>query len=260
MRYHCTGQEIRMGNSNKVYILLQKVTPELFDITDIIERTETYFGFRNAAVNLAIIFCMGGNDFIPKFHGISHEKWLTVVIEKPTLFRNVVQYKECPDSGKILGGNINQDIYLDIVKKLFCPKNIDPNLMTFEDVRQISIKPPGKDVRPPNAWLPPVCALRALVNLLNCQIDYLFTVWHHDALLPKFLERGCLRIDENGKVQYDFGTESRTENYTLLLTIEEEELKKKMTAHKKVRKREHPGATPEKTRKVKRKPVMSTPV
>jgi hypothetical protein len=37
--------------------------------------------------------------------------------------------------------------------------------------------------------MPPVTALKNVVNLINCQIAYLLTLWKHDAVLPVFERR-----------------------------------------------------------------------
>jgi hypothetical protein len=52
-------------NKNKVYVLLQKQKPELYNITGIIELLEERFGLESAC-NISIILCLGGNDFLPK--------------------------------------------------------------------------------------------------------------------------------------------------------------------------------------------------
>lgn len=110
--------------------------------------------------------------------------------------------------------------------------------MTMEEVRQLSIKPPKKDFRHHTTWMPPISALKKVTELVNCQLDYLFSTWKHEAVLPNFLERGCLKKDEKGTVTYDFGIESRTENITNLLTEDENELQKKLLRCKKNKKRE----------------------
>ena len=55
---------------NKVYVLLQKQKPELYNITGIIELLEERFGLESAC-NISIILCLGGNDFfqnIKEYH------------------------------------------------------------------------------------------------------------------------------------------------------------------------------------------------
>jgi hypothetical protein len=41
----------------------------------------------------------------------------------------------------------------------------------------------------------PVTALENVTNIINCQIAYLLTLWKHDAVLPEFLNEGCLKKD-----------------------------------------------------------------
>ena len=55
---------------NKVYVLLQKQKPELYNITGIIELLEERFGLESAC-NISIILCLGGNVFfqnIKEYH------------------------------------------------------------------------------------------------------------------------------------------------------------------------------------------------
>ena len=71
------------GNfENAVYVLLQKQKSEIYNTTGILERLEMQFG-RNCLPNIAISLCIGGNDFLPKFHGYSHEKWLLKISQTP---------------------------------------------------------------------------------------------------------------------------------------------------------------------------------
>lgn len=46
-------------------------------------------------------------------------------------------------------GILSEDLYLEIVKRLYCPQNINSELLSLDEVRQISIKPPGKQIRHP---------------------------------------------------------------------------------------------------------------
>jgi hypothetical protein len=60
--------------------------------------------------------CLGGNDFLPKYQGISHEKWISTVIDTPGTLTNLIKFTK--ESGKPISGNLNEEIYLNIVKKL----------------------------------------------------------------------------------------------------------------------------------------------
>ncbi|CAC5362524.1 unnamed protein product [Mytilus coruscus] len=158
---------------NKVYVLLQKQKSELYDITGIIELLESRFS-RKSICTIAISLCLGGNDFIPKYQGISHEKWLSVIIDTPGALQNLVHLTNEPALEK-LTGILSEDLYLEIVKRLYCPQNIKSELLSLDEVRQISIKPPGKPIKHPKLWMPPKSALKQVLKLINCQIAYLLT-------------------------------------------------------------------------------------
>ena len=241
---------------NKVFILLQKQKSELYDITGIIELFEARFS--HSTCNIAVALCMGGNNFIPKLHGFSHEKLVTVIMQADGVMKDLVNFT-CNDTDKI-EGKLNEQWYLDIVKKLYCPLNLIPDKLTFDEVRQISVQPPGKPVRHPKLWMPPRTALLQLKKLIDCQIAYLLMAGKHDADLPNFLKDGCLKKDVAGSVQFDFGENAKVDNVEDILVLDEKELKLKMinAATCKKRKRVADG-TPVKNPRQKRKPMMSTP-
>jgi GTP1/Obg family GTP-binding protein len=37
--------------------------------------------------------CLGENDFLPKYQGISHEKWISTVIDTPGTLTNLIKFK-----------------------------------------------------------------------------------------------------------------------------------------------------------------------
>ena len=44
---------------------------------------------------------------------------------------------------------INENVYLDVIKRLYCPVSLEHSVLTLDEVRQLSIKPPNKDFRHP---------------------------------------------------------------------------------------------------------------
>lgn len=91
------------------------------------------------------------------------------------------------------------------MKELYCPKLQNPHELTFAEVRQLTIKPPNKEFRHPQTWIPLEGALKKLGSLIQCHIDYLMSTWNHEADLPKFLEYGCLLKTTDGDIIYDLG-------------------------------------------------------
>ncbi|VDI27325.1 Hypothetical predicted protein [Mytilus galloprovincialis] len=81
----------------------------------------------------------------------------------------------------------------------------------MQEVQQMSLKRPGKEMRNPKSWMPPECALTKMAKLVECQPQYLAIVWKHDANLPNFLEKVCLVKDSDGNVGYNFGENIKVE-------------------------------------------------
>ncbi|XP_052103068.1 uncharacterized protein LOC127736539 [Mytilus californianus] len=162
---------------------------------------------------------------------------------------------------------LNEEVYFEIVKRLYATASIKSEQLSFEAIRQMSSKPPGKQQKHPKFWMPPKSALIKVTKLINCQIKYLFTVWTHDAVLPNFLAEGCLKKDTTGSIQYDFGDEIQIKNIETTFTIQDDELKRLIDAASISRKREKKTkrvrsieSTPVKPEQIKKKPIMSTPI
>ena len=234
-----------------IYILLQKAKPDLYNITEIILRLEKRFG--NFAKNLALSLAIGGNDFIPKYHSISHEKWITTILENPFYLANIATYETEVDSNMISHASINTNVYLDIVKTLYCPHNINPASVTLHEVQQLTVKRPGKEMRNPKSWMPPQSPLEQMSKLVECQLQYLITVWKHDAELPDFLEKGCL-VKRGGKISYNY---SKVDDPSKMVTMTDDAIKSMMKTAKKRPRSNH--GTPTKVRKPKCRPKISTP-
>ena len=201
-----------------------------------INTLEVRFG-KECLPNIALSMCIGGNDCLPKLHGLSHEKLLIEIVHTPGALHSIVRYTYDKDTGKPVIGVINEDVFSDIIKRLYCPSNISAEAMNLELVRQMSIKPPYNEFRHPARWMPPKSALLKVSKLINCHIAYMMTVSKPDAPLPKFLEYGCLKKDDKRKVQYDFGNDIKVDNLQRLLTIGEAELKINVKDAVKVRKK-----------------------
>lgn len=224
---------------------------------------EKRFG-RDCLPNIAVSLCIGGNDFLPKFHGFSHEKWLLQIIQTPGALHSIVNYIFDKETGKPAKGFISNEVYFDIVKKMYCPLNVnaDDVNVTLATVRQMTIKLPNKDFKQPTAWMPPQSALFKVIQLINCQIAYLLTVSKPDAPLPNFMSYDCLRKDIKGNVLYDFGEDVKVQNLQSLLTYTEDDLKAIIHNAAKSRKKRprSTATTPVKPRREKRRPLMSTPM
>ncbi|CAC5405586.1 unnamed protein product [Mytilus coruscus] len=177
----------------------------------------------------------------------------------------LLQFKEINESGvKRFKCTIDVDQYVKLYLKLYYPKNVEQEKLTFEEVRQLTIKIPGKsDFRHPQTWMPPESSLRQLAKLVQCQIDYLLTVFNPGASLPNFMASGCLKVRQDGSTIYNQGPNCHIDNRDNLITVSEETLANKLKAHtiplnRKSGKRQLDD-TPQKGKSSKRQPKMSTP-
>lgn len=150
------------------------------------------YGDSNIGAKLAFTLCIGGNDFNPKFHGISHGTILRYVFENVTLRNQLVSYKQNQYY-------LNSALFTELVKQLYTPKRFRNSRITYEDVRAISIGKvedssniSGIKNPDPRKWLPPKSAIEKLSTLIQLKIDYLQTAGTHDAQMPDCLKSGCL--------------------------------------------------------------------
>lgn len=242
-----------------VYVLLQKPSPDLYNITSLLECLEAQFKNREAGRRISLGLCLGGNDFLPKFHGITHDKVLKIMSKD--IFKNLFIFDTDEHVNNV---TIDQELYKKMITHLYTPSYLNPEKLSNQAVRQLSIKLPRQECnRNPQLWMPPESALTKLALLIQCQIDYLLTVGDSAASLPNFLDRGCLKKVEN-QIEYDLGVDCRVENWKDLLHITDAELvtqvenaKLKQTKGKKKRTLE---STPQKgRRKKKQRPKTSTP-
>ena len=246
-----------------VYVVLQKLEGQhdVYCITRIIEIIEKRYGIFSG-VNIAVGLAMGGNDFFPKFHGKSHKKMLQTFVENHYMWSLLDIGRD--DDGIPVRATVNNSVFVNYIKHVYCQSINDPQKLSFEALRQSTIKMPRQSrFKPPNHWLPPKHALHQLALLLECQVEYLFTAWQPDTKVPNFAAKGCLKVNDDGFVQYDLGEEVRVEKQEELLVLTDEELnnslkasRRKPTGHTAKRGTQE---TPQKRIKIKRQLITSTP-
>ena len=138
------------------------------------------------------------DDFLPKFYNISHVNIVSTILSNENLFQNLVKDVTENQNGQInvIGVNFSQELYRELIKILYCPKSFDPNMLSFDEVRQISVKAPTAKNRdePRNyaLWMPAASVLDRLSLNITCLIRYYLTAGFHSATLPNFLQEGCL--------------------------------------------------------------------
>ncbi|CAC5418114.1 unnamed protein product [Mytilus coruscus] len=154
---------------------------------------------------VSIVLCTGGNDFIPKFHNISHKKMLSLFMSNEHFRLNLFQKSE-----KNIH-QLNTTVYKDFIKTLFSSmSNIH---VSFEEARHNSMFCKQRKtndqmdkslLRNAKLWLHPESCLERMAELVNLQIEYLETTGDSMAKLPNFLEKECLKMTETGEVEYHF--------------------------------------------------------
>ena len=168
------------------------------------------------------------------------------------------------DDGIPVSATVNTSVFVEYIKHVYCQSTNDPQKLSFEALRQSTIKMPGQSrFKPPNHCLPPKHTLHQLALLLECQVEYLFTAWHPDTKVPNFAAKGCLKVNNDGFVEYDLGEEVRVEKQEDLLVLNDKELKHSLKASRKKQTQDTAKRgtqdTPQKRRKIKRRLITSTP-
>ncbi|KAL3856571.1 hypothetical protein ACJMK2_011306 [Sinanodonta woodiana] len=240
------------GNfKNNVYVVIKKPGSagklDIYNTTGIVRALEMRYNEDEIAVVLSFSLSLGGNDFIPKFYGISHEKWLKSIFENETFRRNLFKIRSRPDSGH-LSVTIDPGVYISLLKNFYCPNKHDAERFSLEEVRQLSIKLPGKDVRSPKLWMPPISALHSICKLIN------------KAELPNFMEGGGLK-KVGDLIEYELCPHVHYDNIEDLLRNPEEDFKEALTRARMRRQRKRElNETPGKERQPrKRELITSTP-
>jgi len=75
---------------------------------------------------------MGGNEFIPKFHNISHKKLVQVLLSQHSLLDKICTF-QTDSEGNYLSGMIKLQTYNDIIKNLYTPANLNSGMLTLEE-------------------------------------------------------------------------------------------------------------------------------
>jgi hypothetical protein len=195
-----------------VFLQKSSAATDVYHITSIIEKLETANPEdKYIAVKVALGLCLGGNDFIPKLYMTSHKQILQLYLQEQRFRDGLFNV----NSDKI---QINEDIFYEFVKCLYCPKRFNSRTATFEEVRKSTIVkqncPKDKTVgltdriKNPQQWLPPISALKSFAQIIQLQVDYLMTAGNSNAALPDFLAEECLQKTSTGEVEYNFGVES----------------------------------------------------
>ena len=209
-----------------VYVVLQKPGSkyDVYNVTLLLELLEKVYADRTIGIKVAIGLCMGGNDFVPKLQQVSHSTLLKHVL-KPKYRNSLLMF----ENDTII---INKDCFVCCMKDLYCPKKFDPDTLSFDQVRALtigkksSVSITGQTTKDPKRWLPPESAIRRLADIVQLQIDYLLIAGFHEKELPDFLSKGCL-VKKDGHIEYDFGPDAHFLSIDTLPVVSEMEESKK---------------------------------
>lgn len=139
---HCWARKSDGSFRNPVYVCLNKKNGQMdiYNITGLLEAFERVFDDKDIGVKLAVGLSLGGNDYLPRFHNITHTAQLLALFES-NIFRQCLF--TCILEGQNLSVvRVNKEIYKEFIKALYCPKSLDWNKLEFDEVRQISIQTP----------------------------------------------------------------------------------------------------------------------
>ena len=201
----------------QVFVILQKQRGkhDIYNITAMLQIMEESFQDQNIGIKVALALCLGGNDFYPKSHQISHETVVKEVTENPQFRQNLFNITESI--------SIDKQVLIQLYKALYCPKKFQGHSLSYENVRALTIgkkddesKKGGFKTNNPRRWLPPESVVDRLGELFQLQIDYYETAGKHDAKMPDFLGSSCLTKTSAGEVEYDFGPEAKFKALTEL--------------------------------------------
>ncbi|CAC5364329.1 unnamed protein product [Mytilus coruscus] len=213
---------------------------DIYNITAILETLEKKTLDKHIGIKVAIALSLGGNDFLPKFHSISHSTKLDTYMNNESINRLLVQITE--ENNKVACILFDTRVYKEYLKHIYCPKNYSSVSLTYQEVRQISIQLPSKNKEKEQE-----------IHSYGCH-----QTGNHSAQLPDFLTEGCLVKTSTGEIEYDFGDDAYIKDIHSLITIPQEEIMLKISGKKKTIKRKL-LATPQKGRNRKMKPKASTP-
>ena len=245
-----------------VYVHLQN-PGTVYNITRMIELLEFYFQEKYFAMKIALVLCAGGNDFIPKYHGYSHDAVLKAFLASADLQQSLFKLEFNAD-GTCKSGMVDVDRYVELVKGMYLPKSLASmtQSLTYDEVRQLTVKPsPSSKVKDPRMWLPPKTAVCNVGSLLNAQLQYLLTAGVASAPMPQFLDFRCFQFDSDGNVEYYFGPDVQVSDINDILKSDQHELNAKISGIKySTRGKRMPCNTPQKGLRRKRAHVSaSTP-
>lgn len=118
---------------NPVYVILQKAGSifDIYNVTQLIEILESAWHEKYFAAKVAIGLSLGGNDFLLKFHNITHSKTLELFCSdafRTELIRISVDDGTCKEA-------IDKNTYFNFIKHLYCSQKKKTEKPSFDEIR-----------------------------------------------------------------------------------------------------------------------------
>ena len=113
----------------------KNLKPDVYVMTKIhvIERLEEHYSYQDIAVIVSLSLCMGGNDYLPMFYGKSHSDWMEAILCNEEVYTDLFGILREPVTLAISDIKLNEDIYLSIIKQLYCPRGVDEKKLSIEE-------------------------------------------------------------------------------------------------------------------------------
>lgn len=165
--------------ANNVFVLLRKPNQQydIYNITRIVETLEKFTDEKYFGMKTAMVLSLGGNDFLPKFYNITHSSTLEMFM-RGTVFRKELVNISIHEDNTFASISFSSDIYIDFIKHLYCPKMYEGEKLSYDEVRQMSIKQPTGKCLQRNAqlWMPQKIIIQKLAMNVKCLLQYQITI------------------------------------------------------------------------------------
>ena len=78
---------------------------------------------------------------------MSHTEYVAAITQDETVTTSLYAIQRNDATKTMTSIGVNQEVHLDMVKKLFAPSGTNPDKLTIKEVRQASIKYPKKTIK-----------------------------------------------------------------------------------------------------------------
>ena len=114
---HRLPRNSRGAFESSVYVWLEN-PGEVYCITGIIRLLERHYNERHIAMKVAMALTLAGNDYVPKYHGFSHEKVLKTYLENEEARKTLFDLS-FDEGGNCVSAKVDPDAYVNFIKDLY---------------------------------------------------------------------------------------------------------------------------------------------